>query len=45
LLWANWPEIYMIILGALLIGFVLFAPGGIFGWLSTNISRSNKNAA
>ena len=45
LLWANWPEIYMIILGALLIGFVLFAPGGIFGWLSTNISRSKKNAA
>ncbi len=45
LLWANWPEIYMIILGALLIGFVLFAPGGIFSWLSKNISRGNKNAA
>ncbi len=31
LLWANWPEIYMILLGALLIGFVLGAPDGIQG--------------
>ena len=31
LLWANWPEIYMILLGALLIGFVLGAPDGIHG--------------
>ncbi|MBT3915202.1 MAG: branched-chain amino acid ABC transporter permease [Rhodospirillaceae bacterium] len=45
LLWANWPEIYMIILGVLLIGFVLFAPGGILGWCSKNLSRSKKNAA
>ncbi len=45
LLWANWPEVYMIILGVLLIGFVLFAPSGIFGWLSAKSSRSEKNAA
>jgi len=31
LLWANWPEIYMIILGALLVGFVLGVPDGIDG--------------
>ncbi len=31
LLWANWPEIYMILLGALLVGFVLGAPDGIQG--------------
>ena len=29
LLWANLPELYMILLGLLLIGFVLFAPGGL----------------
>jgi len=45
LLWANWPEVYMIILGVLLIGFVLFAPSGILGCLSANLSRSDKNAA
>ena len=33
LLWANLPEVYMILLGALLIGFVLGAPDGIYGWL------------
>ncbi|MEC7490153.1 MAG: branched-chain amino acid ABC transporter permease [Pseudomonadota bacterium] len=34
LLWANWPEIYMILLGAFLVGFVLRAPDGIQGWLT-----------
>ncbi len=34
LLWANWPEIYMILLGALLVGFVLGAPDGIQGRLT-----------
>jgi branched-chain amino acid transport system permease protein len=33
LLWANLPELYMILLGLLLIGFVLFAPSGIDGVL------------
>jgi branched-chain amino acid transport system permease protein len=33
LLWARAPELYMIILGALLVGFVLFAPEGIHGKL------------
>jgi branched-chain amino acid transport system permease protein len=32
-LWARAPELYMIILGALLVGFVLFAPEGIYGKL------------
>lgn len=31
LLWSNFPQVYMIILGALLIGFVLFAPNGVTG--------------
>ena len=33
LLWANWPEIYMIILGTLLIVFVLWSPDGVHGWI------------
>jgi branched-chain amino acid transport system permease protein len=33
LLWSNFPQIYMIILGTLLIGFVLFAPDGVAGLL------------
>jgi branched-chain amino acid transport system permease protein len=31
LLWARAPEIYMIILGMLLVAFVLFVPEGIVG--------------
>jgi branched-chain amino acid transport system permease protein len=31
LLWARAPEVYMIILGVLLIGFVLFVPEGLYG--------------
>ena len=33
LLWATLPEVYMIVLGVLLVGFVLGAPEGIYGWL------------
>ena len=33
LLWANWPEVYMIILGVLLVTFVLRLPEGIHGWI------------
>ena len=33
LLWANWPEVYMIILGTLLIVFVLWSPDGVHGWV------------
>ena len=39
MLWANAPQVYMIILGALMIGFVLFAPAGIHGWLQTYMQR------
>ena len=34
LLWANWPEIYMILLGAFLVGFVLGVPDGVQGRLA-----------
>ncbi|MDB5408010.1 MAG: hypothetical protein JWL84_2922 [Rhodospirillales bacterium] len=33
ILWARAPQVYMILLGILLIAFVLFAPGGITGRL------------
>ena len=39
LLWANLPELYMILLGLLLIGFVLFAPGGLDGLLRRSAAR------
>lgn len=39
LLWANLAELYMIILGVLLIGFVLFAPSGIDGLLRRRFGR------
>ena len=45
LLWVNLPEVYMIILGALLIGFVLFVPTGIYGWLDAKFLRNHKNAS
>ena len=38
LLWANLPELYMILLGLLLIGFVLFAPSGLDGLLRRSAS-------
>jgi branched-chain amino acid transport system permease protein len=34
LLWANAPQIYLCILGAVLVVFVLVLPGGIQGWLT-----------
>jgi branched-chain amino acid transport system permease protein len=39
LLWARAPEIYMIVLGLLLVGFVLFVPEGIYGRLQ-GLARS-----
>jgi len=39
LLWASAPEIYMIILGCLLVGFVLFAPEGISGRITWALKR------
>jgi branched-chain amino acid transport system permease protein len=41
LLWTRAPEIYMIILGVLLIAFVLFVPEGLFGRLQRYL-RSAK---
>ena len=40
LLWANWPQLYMIILGVLLIAFVLTMPYGIVGFLSERWRRA-----
>lgn len=39
LLWARWPQTYMIILGVLLIGFVLLAPGGLSAAVDKLFSR------
>jgi branched-chain amino acid transport system permease protein len=39
LLWATAPEVYMIILGALLVGFVLFVPDGLYGRLRRLAAR------
>lgn len=39
LLWVNWPELYMIVLGLFLIVFVLFVPKGIYGWLAPERSK------
>lgn len=45
LLWARWPQTYMIILGVLLIGFVLLAPGGLSGLLDKLFSRKGADQA
>lgn len=40
LLWANAPQVYLIILGCLLIGFVLLLPEGICGHLYPHAKRA-----
>ncbi|WP_323042545.1 branched-chain amino acid ABC transporter permease [Gemmobacter sp.] len=40
LLWSNFPQLYMIVLGAALIGFVLFVPQGISGLLDRKGGRA-----
>jgi len=45
LLWVSWPEVYMIILGVLLIGFVLFIPNGLYGLLIERTFRNKNNAS
>jgi branched-chain amino acid transport system permease protein len=42
LLWANLPELYMIIVGALLIGVVIWVPGGIYGRVQRLIAADAK---
>jgi branched-chain amino acid transport system permease protein len=44
LLWANAPQVYMIILGALLVGFVRFLPEGISGLLARGTRRYARAA-
>ncbi|MEE2999729.1 MAG: branched-chain amino acid ABC transporter permease [Pseudomonadota bacterium] len=43
LLWVNWPEVYMIILGVLLLGFVLFIPNGIYGLIVESVSKRRSH--
>jgi branched-chain amino acid transport system permease protein len=45
LLWANAPQIYMSILGAVLVVFVLVLPGGIQGWLARRRAGAARAAA
>ena len=42
LLWANWPQLYMIILGLLLVFFVLWSPDGVHGWVRKWQLRGQK---
>ena len=39
LLWSRAPQLYLFLLGALLIGFVLFVPKGIYGTLVATLTR------
>jgi branched-chain amino acid transport system permease protein len=45
LLWANAPHVYMTLVGALLVGFALFAPDGIVGRFVTQRSSYGNAAA
>jgi branched-chain amino acid transport system permease protein len=42
LLWARAPQLYLILLGLLLISFVLFLPRGIYGQISTYTSGKKR---
>jgi len=42
LLWANLPQLYMIIVGVLLIGVVVWIPEGIFGGLQRLTARGTR---
>lgn len=42
LLWSRAPEFYMVLLGILLLGFVLFAPDGIVGKLDARLRRAAR---
>ena len=42
LLWANAPELYMVILGALLVAFVLFLPEGLWGRIQPLLKRRSS---
>lgn len=45
LLWVNAPQIYMIILGAVLVVFVLVWPGGLAGWRTRRHREGSRAAA
>jgi branched-chain amino acid transport system permease protein len=42
LLWANLPQLYMIIVGMLLIGVVIWMPGGIYGRLQRLVAAGAR---
>lgn len=41
-LWASWPQLYMIILGLMLVFFVLWSPDGVHGWVRKWQLRGQK---
>ena len=40
LLWANAPRLYLILLGAFLVGFVVLAPGGLVSLVAKRARRA-----
>ncbi len=42
LLWANLPQLYMIVVGALLIVVVVWLPGGIYGRLQRMMTAAAR---
>jgi branched-chain amino acid transport system permease protein len=44
LLWARAPQLYMVVLGALLILFVLKCPDGLVGWYAARAKAGGKRA-
>lgn len=45
MLWANFPEVYTVLLGVLLTLFVLFVPGGLSGWLDRRFAKRGRGAS
>jgi len=43
-LWANFPELYTVLLGVLLILFVLYVPGGLSGWWVRRLGNIRRQA-
>jgi len=41
-LWANFPELYTVLLGLLLTLFVLYVPGGLSGWWGRRLAQYAK---
>ena len=44
-LWANFPQLYTVILGVLLTLFVLYVPGGLSGWMNRLLAKLFKKGS